>query len=142
MYSVLFCDADMTNWETRTGVIVLSYSRYCRYRGLLKRLEGVHNEWLRNKLIKALGGFTTTCRTTKILFCKDTFDYPELEGHELLCNHLGNVSYPVLYYLCLIYWKRKLDACSLASASIHMRRCDVAYNSSLFSENNFSSERN
>lgn len=25
----------------------------------------------------------------QILFCRDTFDYPELEGHELLCNHLA-----------------------------------------------------
>jgi hypothetical protein len=23
------------------------------------------------------------------MFCKDTFDYPELETHELLCNHLA-----------------------------------------------------
>lgn len=81
----------MKNWETRTGVIVLSYARYCRYRGLVKRLEGVHDEWLRNRLICALGGFTTSCRVTKILFCKDTFDYPDLEGHELLCNHLGTI---------------------------------------------------
>lgn len=98
----------MANWETRTGVVVLSYSRYCRYRGLLKRLEGVHNEWLRNKLIKALGGFTTTCRTTKILFCKDTFDYPELEGHELLCNHLGNVSYSLTVSLSIILTSREM----------------------------------
>lgn len=82
---------DITNWETRTGVVVLSYSRYCRYRSLIKRLEGCSNEWLTNDFISALGGFTTSCRTTKILFCKDTFDYPDLEGHELLCNHLGTV---------------------------------------------------
>jgi hypothetical protein len=31
------------------------------------------------------------CRNTRILFCKDTFDYPDLEGHELLCNHLGEL---------------------------------------------------
>lgn len=23
------------------------------------------------------------------MFCKDTFDYPELETHDLLCNHLA-----------------------------------------------------
>lgn len=25
------------------------------------------------------------------MFAKETFDYPELEEHPLLCNHLGNV---------------------------------------------------
>ena len=24
------------------------------------------------------------------MFAKETFDYPELEEHPLLCNHLGN----------------------------------------------------
>lgn len=68
---------------------MLSFPRYCRYRGILKRLEGVHNKWLRTALVVALGGFTVPCRNTRVLYCKDTFDYPDLEGHELLCNHLG-----------------------------------------------------
>jgi len=55
----------------------------------MKRLEGVHNKWLRNSLVTALGGFAVRSRDTRVLFCKDTFDYPDLEGHELLCNHLG-----------------------------------------------------
>lgn len=55
----------------------------------MKRLEGVHNKWLRNSLVTALGGFSVPCRDTRVLFCKDTFDYPDLEGHELLCNHLA-----------------------------------------------------
>ncbi|KAJ9598105.1 hypothetical protein L9F63_026790, partial [Diploptera punctata] len=71
-----------------SGVVVLSFPRYCRYRGIVKRLEGVANKWLRNTLVIALGGFAVPCRNTRILFCKDTFDYPDLEGHELLCNHL------------------------------------------------------
>ncbi|RZF38263.1 hypothetical protein LSTR_LSTR008986 [Laodelphax striatellus] len=80
---------DALHWETSIGVVVLSFPRYCRYRGLLKRLEGVHNKWLRTALVVALGGFTVPCRNTRVLFCKDTFDYPDLEGHELLCNHLA-----------------------------------------------------
>ncbi|KAJ9585047.1 hypothetical protein L9F63_020602, partial [Diploptera punctata] len=72
-----------------SGVVVLSFPRYCRYRGIVKRLEGVANKWLRNTLVIALGGFAVPCRNTRILFCKDTFDYPDLEGHELLCNHLA-----------------------------------------------------
>jgi hypothetical protein len=57
----------------------------------MKRLEGVAIRWLKNALVVALGGFVVPCRNTRILFCKDTFDYPDLEGHELLCNHLGEL---------------------------------------------------
>lgn len=79
---------DSSIWDS-CGVVVLSFPRYCRYRALMKRLEGVHNKWLRNSLVQALGGFSVPCRDTRVLFCKDTFDYPDLEGHELLCNHLA-----------------------------------------------------
>lgn len=79
--------------ETKTDkgptVIILSYPRYCRYRAMMKRLEGVENEYLRHKMVAALGGFTVTSKNTRVLFCRDTFDYPDLEGHELLCNHLA-----------------------------------------------------
>lgn len=70
-------------------MIVLSYPRYCRYRSLMKRLEGVEDKWLKNSLVAALGGFIAPCKNTRVLFCRDTFDYPDLEGHELLCNHLA-----------------------------------------------------
>lgn len=56
---------------------------------MMKRLEGVENEYLKHKLVAALGGFTVTSENTRVLFCRDTFDYPDLEGHELLCNHLA-----------------------------------------------------
>ena len=29
------------------------------------------------------------------MFAKETFDYPELEEHPLLCNHLGNIKQTV-----------------------------------------------
>ncbi|KAI5741001.1 hypothetical protein M8J76_009421, partial [Diaphorina citri] len=77
------------HYETHRGVIVLSFTRYCRYRGLLRRFEGVDNKWLRSDDVIALGGFYVPYKNTKVLFCKDTFDYPDLEGHELLCNHLA-----------------------------------------------------
>jgi len=78
----------------QTKVVVLSYPRYCRYRALLRRLEGAEPSWLCSSIAAALGGFTAT-PGTKVLFCRDTFDYPDLETHELLCNHLG------MYHLCL-----------------------------------------
>lgn len=74
-------------------VIVLSYDSYCRMRALLKRLEGIEEEAMKTKVVKALGGFIVPSRRTRLLFCRDVFDYPELEGHDLLCNHLGNLSF-------------------------------------------------
>ncbi|XP_049821555.1 uncharacterized protein LOC109608673 isoform X2 [Aethina tumida] len=71
------------------SVLILSYPKYCRYRAMMKRLENVENDHLKLKIINALGGFAVVSRNTRILFCRDTFDYPELEGHELLCNHLA-----------------------------------------------------
>lgn len=79
---------DINNLQKK--VIVLSYSRYCRYRAMLRRLEGREPAWLCSSVAAALGGFTAL-PGTRILFCRDTFDYPDLETHELLCNHLGNL---------------------------------------------------
>ncbi|XP_037917887.1 mucin-5AC-like isoform X2 [Hermetia illucens] len=72
-----------------TRVAVLSYPRYCRYRATLKRLENVGDEWFRNSVVAALCGFSSIRPDMRVMFCRDTFDYPELETHELLCNHLA-----------------------------------------------------
>ncbi|XP_049883118.1 uncharacterized protein LOC126378772 [Pectinophora gossypiella] len=71
------------------GVVVFSYPRYCRYRALLARLEGIQAAWLRDSLVAALGGYAASTNNTSILYCKETFEYPELEGHEFVCNHLA-----------------------------------------------------
>ncbi|KAL3278664.1 hypothetical protein HHI36_016200 [Cryptolaemus montrouzieri] len=71
------------------SVMILSYPRYCRYRAMMRRLEGVENEYLKYKIVKALGGFSFAVENTRVMFCRDTFEYPELEGHEMLCNHLA-----------------------------------------------------
>ncbi|CAH2101464.1 unnamed protein product [Euphydryas editha] len=71
------------------GVVVFSYPRYCRYRALLARLDGIQADWLRDSLVAALGGYAAPTKNTRILYCKDTFEYPELEGHEFVCNHLA-----------------------------------------------------
>ena len=78
-------------YESQTKVVVLSYPRYCRYRSLLRRLDGSEPNWLCSSIAAALGGFTAL-PGTRVLFCRDTFDYPDLETHELLCNHLGECS--------------------------------------------------
>ncbi|KAG6465837.1 hypothetical protein O3G_MSEX015427, partial [Manduca sexta] len=58
-------------------------------RALLSRLEGIQADWLRDSLVAALGGYAAPTKNTRILYCKDTFEYPELEGHEFVCNHLA-----------------------------------------------------
>ena len=68
---------------------VLSFSRYCRYRAILKRLEGVEDQYIRTKLIETLSGFVASQPNTRIMFCKESIDYPELESHEMLCLHLA-----------------------------------------------------
>lgn len=72
------------------SVVVLNYERYVRLRSVLKRLEGSPDivNWLNHPLVMAIGGLAVgpNCR---ILFARDVFDYPDLEDHELLCNHLG-----------------------------------------------------
>ena len=71
------------------GVIIINTSQYSRYRSVLKRVQGVEKNWMHNSLIVSLGGFTTPTRKTHILFCREIFDYAELEEHPYLCNHLG-----------------------------------------------------
>ncbi|CAH1175581.1 unnamed protein product [Phaedon cochleariae] len=93
-------DSERKNWELQTKqepttaqppprVLILSYPKYCRYRATMKRLDGVEDSVLRRKIVHALGGFYVAHPRTRVLFCRDTFDYPELEGHDMLCNHLA-----------------------------------------------------
>lgn len=72
-----------------TSVIVLSYPRYCRYRAIMAGIEGLGKDNVQQKVLRALGGFIVNTDNTRVLFCRDSFEYPELEGHELLCNHLA-----------------------------------------------------
>ena len=65
---------------------------------MLKRIAGCEKEWMNSSLIVALGGFTTPTRRTYVLFCRDNFDYAELEEHPHLCNHLGNFIYSKFKY--------------------------------------------
>ncbi|XP_065339336.1 AT-rich interactive domain-containing protein 5B-like isoform X1 [Cloeon dipterum] len=72
------------------NVVVMSFPRYCRYRSVVKRIEGEEKEAPRHAaLTAALGGLPDAQADTVVLFCRDNFDYPELETHELLCNHLA-----------------------------------------------------
>jgi hypothetical protein len=91
LHFLTFADVQVKEEDVKddktNNVVVMSYPRYCRYRGMAKRLEG--KPWVHTALIVALGGLADPPEDTAVLFCRDNFDYPELETHELLCNHLG-----------------------------------------------------
>lgn len=81
--SLLYCDVNLYSRHydfliaviyTRSKIAVVSYARYCRYRSTLKRLESVADDWLRNTLIEALGGFTSSGPDTRVMFCKVNCD--------------------------------------------------------------------
>jgi hypothetical protein len=72
-----------------SNVTVLSYSRYCRYRATLKRLENIENCEVRNKLIETLSGFVAPQPNTRIMFVKETFECAELDSLESLCPYLA-----------------------------------------------------
>lgn len=71
------------------AVIVLGAPHYSRYRAVTKRIKGKEKEWMKHSIVRALGGFTTSTRKTYVVYCGENFDYPELEEHPYLCNHLG-----------------------------------------------------
>ena len=90
-------------------MIILNSSQYSRYRGVLKRVQGKEQHWMHNSLVVSLGGFTTPTRRTYVLFCREIFDYAELEEHPYLCNHLGNfiiniffIKYHLIYFVLKI----------------------------------------
>ena len=72
-----------------SAVVIINSSQYSRYRAVLRRIQGAEKYWMHNSLIVSLGGFTTPTRKTHILFCREIFDYAELEEHPYLCNHLA-----------------------------------------------------
>uniref|UniRef100_A0A2H1V958 SFRICE_025570 n=1 Tax=Spodoptera frugiperda TaxID=7108 RepID=A0A2H1V958_SPOFR len=71
-------------------VVSLRSSRPIRAEAWLSHnVTGIQATWLRDSLVAALGGYAAPTKNTRILYCKDTFEYPELEGHEFVCNHLA-----------------------------------------------------
>ncbi|XP_054720490.1 uncharacterized protein LOC129230112 [Uloborus diversus] len=74
-----------------TRVVIFSYASYCRYRCMLKRLEGSpdFDTLLRDPIVIALGGFSPTNKKTRVLFCRDSFEHDELAHHELNVEYLA-----------------------------------------------------
>ncbi|XP_033755942.1 AT-rich interactive domain-containing protein 5B-like isoform X2 [Pecten maximus] len=74
---------------TSTCVKVLSFAQYCRYRAIMKRLENMADKCLKQQIICALGGITSNNHNNRIMFCRDTFDDPDLDDLEVRMDHLA-----------------------------------------------------
>lgn len=70
-------------------VLVLSYPQYCRYRSVLARLREQPSVLLTNHTVLALGGIASLHSTTRILYCRDTFEHPTLLQNESVCDEFG-----------------------------------------------------
>eukprot|EP00061_Rhincodon_typus_P011305 g36220.t1 len=79
-------DDDHSGDVDDTKIIVLSYPQYCRYRTMLKRIQNRSSSWLVNEFVMALGGIAILNGSTRILYCRDTFDHPTLIENESVCD--------------------------------------------------------
>ena len=66
---------------------------------------------MRHSIVRALGGFTTETSKTRILYCGESFDYPELEEHPYLCNHLGEFCHS--FNLLIMLVRYDINTCVL-----------------------------
>lgn len=83
--------------EDGRKVLVLSYSQYCRYCSVLARLRGQPSSLLIDHTVLALGGIAALGGSTRILYCRDTFEHPTLLQNESICDEFGEqISYIVL----------------------------------------------
>lgn len=66
---------------------ILTFPAYCRYRGLKKRL--LSGMCLTRAQLVALGGVIAENRSTRVLFCRDSFHHPSLDKFELSGDNKG-----------------------------------------------------
>lgn len=75
--------------EDGRKVLVLSYPQYCRYRSVLARVREQPSSLLIDHTVLALGGIAALGGSTRILYCRDTFEHPALLQNESICDEFG-----------------------------------------------------
>ncbi|XP_026051474.1 AT-rich interactive domain-containing protein 5B [Carassius auratus] len=71
-------------------VKVLSYPQYCRFRSLQRRVpDQASSPSLQDPLLLALGGIKVDLDTTRVLYCRDTFNHPTLDSNASILTQLG-----------------------------------------------------
>ncbi|XP_038592827.1 AT-rich interactive domain-containing protein 5B [Micropterus salmoides] len=75
--------------EDGRKVLVLSYPQYCRYRSVLARVREQPSSLLIDHTVLALGGIAALGGSTRILYCRDTFEHPALLQNESICDEFA-----------------------------------------------------
>ncbi|XP_058507922.1 AT-rich interactive domain-containing protein 5B [Solea solea] len=75
--------------EDGQKVLVLSYPQYCRYRSVLARLREQPSSLFIDHTVLALGGIAALGGSTRILYCRDTFEHPALLQNESICDEFA-----------------------------------------------------
>ncbi|XP_016123146.1 uncharacterized protein [Sinocyclocheilus grahami] len=71
-------------------VKVLSYPQYCRFRSLQRRVpDQASSPSLQDPHLLALGGIKVALDTTRVLYCRDTFNHPTLDSNACILTQLG-----------------------------------------------------
>uniref|UniRef100_A0A8C5HAW9 AT-rich interactive domain-containing protein 5B n=1 Tax=Gouania willdenowi TaxID=441366 RepID=A0A8C5HAW9_GOUWI len=78
--------------EEGRKVLVLSYPQYCRFRSMQTRLREQPSSLHIDHTVLALGGIAVLGGTTRILYCRDTFEHPTLLQNESICDQFGECS--------------------------------------------------
>ncbi|XP_073337848.1 AT-rich interactive domain-containing protein 5B [Pagrus major] len=81
--------AQLGQEEDGRKVLVLSYPQYCRYRSVLARLREQPSSLLIDHTVLALGGIAALGGSTRILYCRDTFEHPTLLQNESICDEFA-----------------------------------------------------
>ncbi|TKS85916.1 AT-rich interactive domain-containing protein 5B [Collichthys lucidus] len=81
--------AQLGQEEDGRKVLVLSYPQYCRYRSVLARLREQPSSLLIDHTVLALGGIAALGGSTRILYCRDTFENPALLQNESICDEFA-----------------------------------------------------
>ncbi|XP_058614940.1 AT-rich interactive domain-containing protein 5B isoform X2 [Onychostoma macrolepis] len=72
------------------NVKVLSYPQYCRFRSLQRRVpDQASSPSLQDPHLLALGGIKVALDTTRVLYCRDTFNHPTLDSNASILTQLG-----------------------------------------------------
>uniref|UniRef100_A0A8C2YZ83 AT-rich interactive domain-containing protein 5B n=1 Tax=Cyclopterus lumpus TaxID=8103 RepID=A0A8C2YZ83_CYCLU len=90
-------DAGAGQEEDGRKVLVLSYPQYCRFRSVLVRLREQPSSLLIDHTVLALGGIAALGGSTRILYCRDTFEHPALLQNESICDEFGEFGPNKLY---------------------------------------------
>ncbi|XP_078422012.1 aT-rich interactive domain-containing protein 5B isoform X3 [Cetorhinus maximus] len=56
---------------------------------MLKRIQNRSSSWLVDQFVMALGGIAILNESTRILYCRDTFDHPTLIENESICDEFA-----------------------------------------------------